>query len=152
MLDSGLTVSLSSLPQGLVDLTVTNGTTLVLGGSSANLGSGSVTVTYGSIENGSITAASFTLDDADIDANLTGSSLTVSDLVSLGGTDSFSGPVTIETANDELDIDRALYVQRWDWRLRRTGIQYFQHPDLCRLYLRRWHAKHGRHRHRYPYG
>ena len=58
------------------------------------------------ILNGSIDATTFSLDDAMIGANLTGGSLTASDLVSLSGTDSIS-TVTVNSGG-ELDVDGSL--------------------------------------------
>ncbi|MGO9115577.1 MAG: beta strand repeat-containing protein [Thermoguttaceae bacterium] len=106
-LDSGSTVTLAGLPQGS-NLTMTNGTTLNLGGSSVNLAA--VSVTGCGIIDGSINAATYTLDNANISANLTGGSLTAADLVSLSGTDSLNGTVTVNTANDELDVAGALSI------------------------------------------
>ena len=82
-------------------MSVSDGTTVNLGGSDDTLTS--VTVAGAAILNGSIDATTFSLDDAMIGANLTGDTLTASDLVSLSGTDSI-GTVTVNFASDELDV------------------------------------------------
>ncbi len=105
VLDSGSTVTLAALPSGS-NVTITNGTTLDLDGNSVALGA--VGVNGGSIVDGSVSASAFTLDNSDVSANLSGGSLTAGGLVSLCGTDSLTGTVTVNTPNDELDVSGAL--------------------------------------------
>ena len=103
LLDGGSTDTLASLPTD-VDLNVNNWTTLDLDRDSVS--PNTVAVTDGSIVDGSVSATeSYTLDNATISANLSGGSLTASDLVSLSGTDSLTGTVTV---NGELDVAGSL--------------------------------------------
>ena len=109
VLDGGATDTLASLPTD-VDLNVNNWTTLDLERNSVSLNT--VAVTDGSIVDGSVSAAeSFTLDNATISANLSGGNLTASDLVSLSGTGSLTGTVTVNGELDVAGLPRRTYYQ-----------------------------------------
>ena len=72
-LDGGSTDTFAGLPTGS-DLTISNGTALDLGRNTMNLGSGSLTLSDGSVSNGTITSDStFALQNGSISANLAGS-------------------------------------------------------------------------------
>jgi hypothetical protein len=85
VLDSGSTVSLAGLPTNS-NLTISNGTTLNLEGTSESLGT--VAITSGGIVAGSLSATSYALSNATIGANLSGGAATINNTVTLSGTDS----------------------------------------------------------------
>jgi len=108
LLDSGSAVALDGLPDGC-DLTVTNGTSLDLDGSSNTLGT--LSLTYGSITNGSITADSYAVENGSISANLAGSGgLTMSGegIVELTGNNSYTNGTWISGGTLAISSDAAL--------------------------------------------
>ncbi len=99
LLDSGSVVTLDQLPAG-ANLTVSNGTTLDLGGNSVALGA--VNLIDGTITNGTVAADSFTVANGSIGANLADRAgpasftMTGDGVVELTGNNTYTGGTVID--------------------------------------------------------